>query len=1693
LQLLIVDDQPADAEQIVSELCRAGFAAAWQRVETEPEFAESLGAGFDLILADYALPQFEALRALELLRARGLDVPLIVVTASQGEEAAVECLKQGAADYLLKDRLARLGPAVTHALLGRDLREAKRRADQVQLVLFQIAQAANLTADLPDLLRHIHQQLGTLMDTANFYVALYDEATGLYSFPYVVDEVEAGDSFSPMELRKSLTDYVRRTGAPLLADEAAHRGLIEQGEAELVGAYSPVWLGAPLKTARGVIGVVVVQSYTQSGAYTAKDLDLLAFVSDHLALAIERQRALAAERKQLALAHTLQEVGALLTTRMSLEAVFERLFDLLAGVVAYDSVSVQLLEADGRLSLAAGRGFPDIEQARRYARQMTPQFIEERWARRRVSVIPDTRREPGWISSPGDWPIGSWVGAALVATSRFIGVLNVDSNTPGAYDETAGETVVAFANQAAAAIENARLFQAEREQRELAEALRDSGNVLSTSLNFNAVLDHLLGQIARVVPFDSGSVLLVEGGRTHTARQMGYEQFGAEVAAGIRGLSLEVAGTRSLRRMAETGRPLVIPDTQADPGWVTRPTSAHIRSWAGTPIMADGRAIAFFSLDKATPNFYRPEHAERLGAFAGQAALALENARLFTETQRREIELATLLDVARAVSSSLRLDEVLRLVANSMLRVLGVRVCCLSAYEPEQGQVRTLGLYLASGEAGPAEVGRTYRLADYPLTREVIETGRALVVRADDDQADPAERRLLLDTRNAAMMMAPLRAGERTLGLAELFSDDPHRHFSVGDLRMARALADQAAAAVEHARLFASAQDELAERRRAETALRESEQRFRSLTENSSDITTIVGADGLIHYQSPSIERVLGYLPGDLVGQSLFGYLHPDDLPAVHSAFAEALGQPGLTPLINVRFRHKSGEWRQMEGVGNNRLDDPAVAGIVVNSRDITARKQAEAQLERTARQLAALSHMGQTVAASLELADVLERVAQESLALVGAEGISILLLQDTPDELVFAAVRGAGTPELIGRRVPVASSVAGEALRSGRSLVAVTGDSGPRIYREIEKVSGYHTQALLAVPLRLDDAVIGVMEAVHTQIDAFGRDDLGLLEAAATWAAIAIGNARRHESTRRLLLESEAMAAISRALNQTLDLGRVLKLIVTSAQRVIPKVERAVIHLLDEERRVLRAAAVAGLQTERTAPDYTMRPGEGVAGHAIEFGDVINVADIRSDPRYLPLGRASEMRSLLVAPVASGPRRLGTISVQSASPRAFSADDERLLATLASQAALAMENARFFEIERRRAEEAEALQQVTQTLISRPNLPEMLAAVVEAVANTANYQHVCCYFLEDERGPRLRLQAAQGAPAPEALSLDHGIAGRAVRSGQPLLVRDVRLDREFAEAARGEQSAVAVPLARSGQALGVLLVRSAGGRTLDNHDLNWLMSVGRQLSVALENLSLYADLERALQQEKSTRAQLVQSEKLAAMGRLVASVAHELNNPLQAIQNALYLVERESTLDAQARGDLQVALSEADRMAGLIGRLRESYRPASGEQFGPAALEAVLGEVHRLIATHLRHNGVTFLLEADELAPRAFGIHDQLKQVFLNLCLNAVEAMPGGGQLAVSVRGQPDSGEVLVTVADTGVGIHPAALPNLFDPFYTTKEGGTGLGLPITYDIIQRHNGRIEVKSELGRGSTFHVWLPAWKPGDDHGPSADR
>jgi two-component system sensor histidine kinase AtoS len=281
---------------------------------------------------------------------------------------------------------------------------------------------------------------------------------------------------------------------------------------------------------------------------------------------------------------------------------------------------------------------------------------------------------------------------------------------------------------------------------------------------------------------------------------------------------------------------------------------------------------------------------------------------------------------------------------------------------------------------------------------------------------------------------------------------------------------------------------------------------------------------------------------------------------------------------------------------------------------------------------------------------------------------------------------------------------------------------------------------------------------------------------------------------------------------------------------------------------------------------------------------------------------------------------------------------------------------------------------------------------------------------------------------------------------------------------------------------MGVLDIQQVPPDRLTARHLQLMTAIADQLAVALQKAKLYTELQASLHQEKTTRSQLLQSERLAVVGRLLASVAHELNNPLQAIQNALFLIKEEEKLSPQGYQDLEIVLSETERMAVLIQRLHATYRPTRTENFQDVQVNNIIEDVYALIATHIRHKEITFEFLPDPELPLVSGISDQIRQVVLNLILNAVEAMQVGGHIIMRTEQLPEQDSIQLSVTDNGPGIDAEILPHIFEPFITTKETGTGLGLTIIYDIVGQHKGDIQAENNPQGGAVFKVWFPIKK-----------
>ena len=340
---------------------------------------------------------------------------------------------------------------------------------------------------------------------------------------------------------------------------------------------------------------------------------------------------------------------------------------------------------------------------------------------------------------------------------------------------------------------------------------------------------------------------------------------------------------------------------------------------------------------------------------------------------------------------------------------------------------------------------------------------------------------------------------------------------------------------------------------------------------------------------------------------------------------------------------------------------------------------------------------------------------------------------------------------------------------------------------------------------------------------------------------------------------------------------------------------------------------------------------------------------------------------------------------------------------------------------------------------------------------------------------------AVEVAPAPAVVAWLR-------MTGRPLAVEETgvmgapALEMALADLER-TRVALLVPVLVEGEPAAIIAVgEKLSGEVFDPEELELLEALASAAAIALRNARLYGELGTQLDELRRTQAQLVQSAKLAAIGELAASVAHEINNPLTVVVGLSQLMQLTMPPDSHEAQRLSTIVAETQRAGRIVHNLLDFARRREPQR-EPVSLHEAIERALDLLEVRLKRR-IEVQCVFDAELPTALGDRDQLTQVFINLVGNAADAMPQGGMLIVHTRVQEADGggaAIVVSVSDTGSGIRPEVLDHIFEPFFTTKpEGqGTGLGLSVTLGIVHSHGGTIDVESKLGQGTTFHVVLP--------------
>jgi signal transduction histidine kinase len=553
----------------------------------------------------------------------------------------------------------------------------------------------------------------------------------------------------------------------------------------------------------------------------------------------------------------------------------------------------------------------------------------------------------------------------------------------------------------------------------------------------------------------------------------------------------------------------------------------------------------------------------------------------------------------------------------------------------------------------------------------------------------------------------------------------------------------------------------------------------------------------------------------------------------------------------------------------------------------------------------------------------------------------------------------------------------------------------------------------------------------------------------------------------------------VSNVIHSTLDPQEALQLIVREAVRLVRASSGSVV-LINPTTNFLEIHASQNLPG--SAAKLKLRVGEGVTGWVARHGKPARVSDVTQDPRYVVARRG--VKSELAVPLEVNGETRGVLNVDSDRTDAFSAEDQELLQELAVQAAKVIQNTWLYEQLRLKARLLESLAAVSRTINSTLNLDEALRTITREACDLMGAS-MCSLMMLDESLEWLDLRASHGAGeaylAKPRLSVGESALGAVVRLKKPLQLENVQTSSRYqnVEVARrdGLVSLLSVPLIFAGQAIGTLSVYTATPYHFSNEEIRILSALAELSAIAIEKARLY---ERIVDVEE----QLRQNEKLSALGLLAAEVAHEIRNPLTVMKLLYHSLDLKFADDDPRAKDARLIDAKIEHLNKIVEQILDFARTTE-PKLAPVNLNELVDELGLLVRHKLSNQGIKLVRKLQPDLPAMMGDATQLEQAFLNLILNAAEAMTDGGTLtiqsrAVTADAADKATHISIDFKDTGHGMAEDLQRQAFTAMLaTTKSKGTGLGLAIVGRIIETHRGTVSIRSRPGHGTTIRVSLP--------------
>lgn len=1102
-----------------------------------------------------------------------------------------------------------------------------------------------------------------------------------------------------------------------------------------------------------------------------------------------------------------------------------------------------------------------------------------------------------------------------------------------------------------------------------------------------------------------------------------------------------------------------------------------------------------------------------------------------TRLESQVSELNTLAEVAHIASSAQDLPALLKISADRVADLVGADVCYVTLWDEERQEMR-----LAASSGASHDTTRQYspvREAERPtLTRKVLELGHPVVVH-DFPHSPYYKPDLVVGEPIQSAAAFPLIAEGRKLGALTVGYFKPHA-FSPEEANAVERMANLVALSIGRLRLLAQTQERLnqalALNRLAErTALTlDGREILQILADEAVAALGVRQGVALEHDAERGTLTIAAGQPRPEARDVLGARFPTAQLPRIRDlgwdrrpiVLPNAQADERLAPLREVMRRagmetlilapmEAHGRVHgilALDGTGRAPLSDADMdllasiahyGALALETANLYAETVGRQRLAETLRQV------GMALGSTLDYDEILDRILEGLAQVVQCDAANIQLIRGGEARIIrgrgydrFGIAADMETLTLPLDKTPLLRQM----VETRRPVIVRDVLAEPRWFAP-EAWSGRppFCRSWMGAPIVVRNEVIGFINADSIEPNAYSERDAETLALFAAQAGVALQNARLYAEAREQRAIAEALRQAAVALGSSLNAEEILDQILVLLERVIPY-DASNIQTIQDGRVILarmRGYERIGPDAERAAREAFFRAHDAPnIRRMLETRKPHVISDTWSDPQWVRVPGLEWIRSWAAAPIIVEDEVVGFINADGTEPGEYDARHADILDAFARQAASALLNARLYEQSQRQLRELSAIYQVGQRLQQLQPPIALAQEAIRALSEVIGYEHGSVMLLDSETGVLetvALIEKGMDAPSLEAemepvrafdIRLGRGITGWVAEHGESLRVDDVRTDPRYIGVREGMMSELCVPMKVGDRVIGVINVESVRPAAYSESDQRLLETVAAQLAVAIHNARLYEDLQRAYEQLKLSQDEAMRAERLRALGQMASGIAHDFNNVLTPVLGYLELALEHPAMPDGARADVERARRGALAASSIVARLREFYRPRdAAEPFGPVDLNRVIREAVDLTRPRWRdipqEQGIVIDTRLDlGPSPRVQGDPAALRDLLTNLIANAVDAMPNGG--SITIRTETEGEHVLLSVADTGVGMSEEVRRRAFEPFFSTKGSqGTGLGLSICYGIVQRHGGTIDLRSEQGKGTTVLVRLP--------------